>query len=73
MDNSLEEQLDITKTRIAELEKELVVQQETLYTAIEQIKETQRFLVKLAHNQSDVVKRISSWPFVAVRSKNDMD
>lgn len=71
MQEFYEEQLDLTNNKITELEKELVMQQETLYNAIEQIKETQRFLIKLAHNQSEIAKRISTWPFVAVKEKGE--
>lgn len=69
----LEEQLDTAKARLTELEKELVVQQETLYTMVDQLKETQRFLIKLAHNQAEVAKRISSWPFISVKTRGDED
>lgn len=71
MQEYYEEQLDVTKSRITELEKEVVVLQENLYTTIEQLKETQRFLIKLAHSQAEVAKRLSSWPFIAVKTNGD--
>jgi predicted nucleic acid-binding Zn-ribbon protein len=67
-----EEQLDITKSRIIELEKNISILQENVMTAIEQIKETQRFLVKLAHNQAEISKRVSAWPYIVV-SHQDKD
>lgn len=71
MQEYYEEQLDVTKSRVTELEKEIVILQENLFTTIEQLKETQRFLIKLAHSQSEVAKRLSSWPFIAVKTKGD--
>lgn len=73
MQEYYEEQLDVTKNRITELEKEIVILQENLYNTIEQLKETQRFLIKLAHSQSEIAKRLSSWPFITVKSKNGED
>ncbi len=37
----------------------------------EQIKETQRYLIKLAHNQSEIAKRVSTWPFIAVDTRDE--
>lgn len=61
-----EEQLDLTRARITELEKTVAILQDNVYTVADQLKETQRFLVKLAHGQSDIAKRVSTWPFIAV-------
>ena len=61
-----EEQLKHVKSRIVDLEKQVVLLQDTVYTMTEQLKDTQRYLIKLAHNQSEVAKHVSSWPFVAV-------
>ncbi len=66
MMNSYEEQLDITNSRIKELEKNIAIMHENIMTVSEQIKETQMFLIKLAKNQADITKRISSWPFISV-------
>lgn len=68
-----EEQLDITKNRIIELEKNISILQENVMTAIEQIKETQKFLVRLAHNQAEVSKRVSAWPYIVVSQKDKDD
>lgn len=61
-----EEQLDITNSKIKELEKNIAVMHENIMTVAEQIKETQLFLVKLAKNQSELTKRVSQWPYIAV-------
>lgn len=66
-----EEQLDLTKSRITELEKNITLLQENLYTVADQLKETQRFLIKLAHSQSEIAKRVSSWPFIAVNQRDE--
>ena len=68
---SLEQDLDITNGRIIELEKDLIVIQENLTTLFEQIKETQKYIIKLAHNQAHMTKRISSWPYIAVEKFDD--
>jgi hypothetical protein len=35
-------------------------------TVSEQIRDTQRYLIKVAHNQAEIAKRISSWPYIPV-------
>lgn len=66
MDNYFDEQLDLTNSRIKQIEKDLAVMHENILIVAEQIKETQKFLVKLARNQSEITKRVSHWPFIAV-------
>jgi len=68
-----EEQLDQTKNRIIELEKNLTIMHENVITVSEQIKELQLFIIKLAKNQADISKRISQWPFIAVPSGEQGD
>lgn len=66
-----EEQLDLTETRITEIEKTICILQDNLTQVSEHIRETQRYLIKLAHHQSEITKRISAWPFIAVDSNRD--
>ncbi len=66
-----EEQLDLTKNRITEIEKQIAAVQDVTLTLSEQLKDTQRFLVKLAHNQSEIAKRVSTWPFIAVHKEGE--
>ena len=68
-----EEQLDQTKNRIIELEKNLSVMHENVMTVADQIKETQMFLIKLAKNQGEMSKRLSQWPYIAVPSREEGD
>lgn len=61
-----EEQLDLTKQRITELEKTISIIQEHVTTLAEELKQTQYFLMKLAKNQSEISKRVSQWPYITV-------
>lgn len=67
----LDEELDITSQKIKRLEKEIEVTRELLGQTIESLKETQKYLVKLAYNQADVTKKVSHWPFIVVSSEKD--
>ena len=61
-----EEQLDSTKNRLIEIEKSISLLQEGLMTVSEQMRDTQRYLIKVAHNQAELAKRISHWPYIPV-------
>jgi UDP-N-acetylglucosamine transferase subunit ALG13 len=37
------------------------------------MKQTQQYLIKLAHHQSEIAKRLSSWPFLAVSNTEGDD
>ena len=66
-----EEQLDLSEARITEIEKSICIMQDSMTELSEHIRETQRYLIKLAHHQSEITKRISAWPFIAVNSNRD--
>ena len=66
-----EEQLDLSDARITEIEKSICIMQDNMTELSEHIRETQRYLIKLAHHQSEITKRISAWPFIAVDSNRD--
>ena len=66
-----EEQLDLTKHKLIEIEKSLAVMQDNITTLSEQLKETQRYLIKLAYAQNEISKRIVSWPYIAVPESNN--
>ena len=68
---SLEQDLDVTNGRMIELEKDLAIMQDNLQTLFEQVKETQKYIIKLAQNQAHMTKRISSWPYIAVEKFDD--
>ena len=69
--NFSEDQLDMTNSKIIELEKTICILQDNISQLSEHIRETQRYLIKLAHAQAEVTKRVSSWPFIAVDIKGD--
>lgn len=66
-----EEQLDLSESRITEIEKSICIMQDSMTELSEHIRETQRYLIKLTHHQSEITKRISAWPFIAVDSNRD--
>ena len=66
-----EEQLDLSESRITEIEKTICIMQDSMTELSEHIRETQRYLIKLAHHQTEITKRISAWPFIAVNSNRD--
>jgi predicted nucleic acid-binding Zn-ribbon protein len=66
MNQSLEQELDIVLGRMSEIEKNIIILQENQMTMAEQLKETQKYLIRIAKNQSEISKRISQWPFIAV-------
>ncbi len=61
-----DESLDVTIQKIVDIEKNLCIMQENITTLSEQIRETQRYLIKMAHNQSELAKRVSTWPYIPV-------
>jgi uncharacterized coiled-coil protein SlyX len=66
-----EEQLDLSESRITEIEKTICILQDNMSELSEHIRETQRYLIKLAHHQAEITKRISTWPFITVDINRD--
>jgi septal ring factor EnvC (AmiA/AmiB activator) len=66
-----ETELDLNAQKIAKLEKELDETRYILEQCISSIKETQRYLIKLSYNQSDITKRIAKWPYIVVNTESD--
>lgn len=66
-----EESLDVTIQKIVDLEKNICIIQENITTLSEQIRETQRYLIKMAHNQSELAKRVSTWPYIPVQTSGE--
>ena len=73
-----ENDLDFHLVKIAKLEQDLNMVTEQLSLVMDQInrqtesiKETQRYLIKLARNQQDLTKRITSWPYIVVSNKDE--
>lgn len=74
----LEDDLDMTAQRLTNIETELIrineqinAMVDSLNTQIESIKETQRYLIKLARNQQELTKRISAWPYIVVNNRDE--
>jgi hypothetical protein len=66
-------ELDISRNRIKKLEEHITMMQELLSHQQESITETQRYLIKVAHGQKELSKRVLSWPFVKVQTKKTRD
>jgi chromosome segregation ATPase len=62
----LDEELDVTLHKISNLEKEIDFMKDALTSHAQTIKECQTYLIKLAHNQAQLTKRISQWPYIPV-------
>jgi len=78
MEKILDQELDLTQTRLRAMEEHLVQMQEQQTVVQEQIvnmmlsiKETQRYLIKLAKNQQDLTKRISQWPYLTISNNEE--
>lgn len=69
----LDDELDISSQKIQQLEKELESTRIIVQSTIESLKETQRYLMKLAYNQSEITKRVSQWPYIVVDSSKADD
>ncbi len=67
----LDEELDVTAQKINNLEKELDITRHLLEQTIMSLKETQRYLMKLAYTQSDLTKKVATWPFITITDKDE--
>jgi hypothetical protein len=61
----------VTAQKINNLEKELDITRHLLEQTINSLKETQRYLMKLAYTQADLTKKVSTWPFITVSDKDE--
>lgn len=66
-----EKDLDIETQKISSLEKELEITKDLLGETISSLKDTQRYLMKLAYNQAEITKRMAQWPYIVVSDKDD--
>jgi len=69
----LDEELDVTAQKINSLEKELDITRHLLEQTIMSLKETQRYLMKLAYTQADLTKKVATWPFITVSDKDESE
>ena len=65
----LEEKLDLNLNKIKQLEIDIALLNDNMTVLHEQMKEMQRFIIKLTHNQAEITKRLSAWPYIAVPEK----
>lgn len=63
--------LDIETQKINMLEKELDITKDLLSETINSLKDTQRYLMKLAYNQAEITKRMAQWPYIVVSDKDE--
>lgn len=66
-----EEELDLAHNKIRLLEEKVADLQDAVGHYADQLKETQRFLIKLAHNQAEITKRVTHWPYIVVSERGD--
>lgn len=57
--------------KMAELQKDLALAQETIHVLNGQIRDTQRVLTKMAQIQNEMSRRMVQWPFVAVDANSN--
>ena len=69
----LHQSLDLTAQKISNIEEEILkineqigILHENLTVQIENMRDTQRYLIKLAQNQQELTKRISTWPYIEI-------
>jgi hypothetical protein len=70
---SLDEELVDSKKKIKKLEENVAIMQELLMQQQDAITETQRYLIKVAHGQKEISKRMLSWPYVKVQARKTKD
>tara|TARA_R110000868_G_scaffold34221_1_gene123657 strand:+ start:159 stop:380 length:222 start_codon:yes stop_codon:yes gene_type:complete len=70
---SLDAELVQSNKKIKKLEENITMLQEVISQQQETMLETQRYLIKLAHGQQELSKRVLSWPYVRVLTKKTKD
>jgi septal ring factor EnvC (AmiA/AmiB activator) len=70
---SLDAELVQSNKKIKKLEENITMLQEIIKQQQETMLETQRYLIKLAHGQQELSKRVLSWPYVRVQTKRIKD
>ena len=66
-----EEELDLTNNKIRNVEESISEMQAAIMDLATELKQTQQFLIKLAHNQAEITKRVTMWPYIAVPEDRD--
>jgi|688.fasta_scaffold2137190_2 hypothetical protein len=60
------ENFDLQKQKIAYLEKEVIKLQDDLSLVVASVREVQKYLIRLAHNQAVVSEQVAAWPYVKI-------
>ena len=61
---------EILRERIAQLEEAVMSLSADIQNLSASMKDMQRFIVKMATNQSQLAERVSMWPYVKVEPKS---
>jgi len=70
---SLDAELVQSNKKIKKLEENITMLQDVISQQQETMLETQRYLIKLAHGQQELSKRVLSWPYVRIQTKRTKD
>lgn len=70
---NLEDELEEHNQMIRRIESEISMMQDSILQTQESLKETQRYLIKLAHSQAELNKRVSTWPYLKTSPKKRED
>jgi hypothetical protein len=62
---------DYLEKKLARLESEVTDIHERYLTVAETIRETHRYLIKLAQNQAQIADQLARWPYIVVEKKKE--
>lgn len=71
MNEYIDQDLNLVEQKMVNVEKNLMIIEDQISRLTESLKETQRYLVKLAYNQQELTKRISQWPYIVVSNREN--
>ena len=74
LDHDLDLQSQRMKTleeMVAQLQEQNVAMQEQITSLMFSMRDTQRYLIKLAQNQQDITKRVSMWPYLTISNEDE--
>ena len=66
MTDYYDERLAEMESRLKAFEKSISVMQGNINIVSDELKDTQLYLMRVAKNQSEIAKRITQWPYIAV-------
>lgn len=69
MQNSNEE-YDFYIQKIKAMDEDILLIKENISIITDSLRETQKYLVKLAANQAELSRRLATWPFLTVNKKD---